>query len=141
MIQLRENDFKYVIQDISHVYIGVRMNYEEVGEHYDTPARLKSAIYRCIMEETPLDTLICDHLPAIEKGSKSYYVYHQLGAKIKVGFFVKKVDKKGREREEYVGKKYSFDDFIQEKKLHDPENHYIIQEISFSKRKLMSLAI
>ncbi|MBE5869818.1 MAG: hypothetical protein E7294_00940 [Lachnospiraceae bacterium] len=141
MIKLRENDFKYVIQDISHVYIGARMNYEEVGEHYDTPARLKSAIYRCIMEETPIETLICDHLLAIKKGSKSYYVYHQLGAKIKVGYFVKKVDKKGREQEEYISRKYSFDDFMEEQSLWEKDNDYIIQEIYFSKRKLMSLAI
>lgn len=141
MIEFRENDFKYVMQDIGHIYIGARMTYEEVGEHHDTPSKVKSAIYRCIMDETDLETTIGEHLFRIQHKSKSYYVYQQLAVKIKMAFLEKKLDKKGMEREEYVIKTYSIDDFVSENFLVDCPYEYFVQEISFSKRKLMSLAV
>lgn len=141
MIQLRENDFKYVMQDISHVYIGARITYEELGEEYDTPSRLKSAIYRCIIDEVSLDTQVGEHLLMLEPKTKSYLVYHQLAVQIKVGFLEKKTDKKGNEREEYVSRVYTIDELMKEEYFKQFPDEYVIQEISFSKRKLMSLAV
>jgi hypothetical protein len=141
MIELRENDFKYVLQDISHIYIGARMNYEEVGEHYDTPARLKSAIYRVIIDDVDLETPICEHLLKLEPKTKSYLVYQQLAVKIKIGFLNQKTDNKGVKREEYVTKIYTIQQLAEDNFLREHPNEYVIQELSFHKRKLMSLAV
>ena len=140
-MELRENDFKYVIQDFSHVYIGARMTYEEVGEDYDTPSKVKSAIYRFVLDEYDLEEPICKHLIELPQKSKTYLMYKQLDVKIKVGFFEKKMDKKGVEREEYVSRMYSIKELVEDSALKENLESYIIQEISFSKRKLMSLAV
>lgn len=141
MIQLRENDFKYVMQDISHVYIGGRISYEDLGEQYDTPSKLKSAIYRIVIDETDLSMSVGEHLLLLQPNTKSFLMYKQLAVKIKIGFLEKKVDKKGIEREEYVSRIYSVEQLVEDNFLHEHKDEYVIQEVSFGKRKLMSLAV
>lgn len=141
MIQLRENDFKYVMQDLSHIYIGGRMSYEEVGEQYDTPSRLKSAIYRVVIDEAELTTPVGEHLLTLTPNTKTYLMYKQLAAKIKVAFMEQKVDKKGIKREEYVSRVYAFEELANDNFLRDYEGEFLVQEIIFSKRRLMSLAV
>lgn len=141
MIQLRENDFKYVMQDLSHIYIGARTSYEEIGEQYDTPSRLKSAIYRVVIDEVPLTTTVGEHLLTLAPKTKTYLMYKQLSAKVKIAFMEQKVDKKGIKREEYVSRVYAFEELAKDNFLRDYEGEFLIQEVSFNKRRLMSLAV
>lgn len=140
-MELREQDFKYVMQDLSHVYIGCRFSFEQAGEAYDLPSKFKAAIYRIVIDEFPLEDMIGEHLIDLSKKSRTYIMYKQLEVKIKVCFATKKVDKKGNEREEYESKIYSIDEIIDDDRLKNPEEDYVIQEMSFSKRKLMALAV
>lgn len=141
MIQLRENDFKYVMQDLSHIYIGARMSYEEIGEQYDTPSRLKSAIYRVVIDEVSLTMTVGEHLMKLMPDTKTYIMYSQLGAKVKVAFMEQKADKKGIKREEYVSRIYTFKELADDNFLRDYEGEFLIQEVTFNKRRLMSLAV
>lgn len=140
-MELRENDFKYVIQDFSHVYIGARLTFEELGEQYDTPSRLKETIYRSIMGEVELTDRICEHMLELDKKSRTYLMYSQLKAQIKVCFFKKQLDKNGVEQEAYESKNYTIDELMADSFLKEHKEAYVIQEFSFSKRKLMSLAV
>jgi len=140
-MELRENDFYYVMQDTSHIYVGARITYFDLGEHHDTPLKLRSAIYRVIINEFSLEDRVSDHLLDLTPSTKTYMIYDQLAVKIKVCFFQKKVDKKGRECEEYISKTYSIKELTEDAFLKEYPESYVIQELSFSKRKLLMLAI
>ena len=43
---MNRNDFKYVIQDLSKVYIGANYTYEELQNEDDMPVKFKEAAFR-----------------------------------------------------------------------------------------------
>ncbi len=140
MIELNDQDFKYVIQSFSNVFVGGRMTYEELGESDDTPGRLKDAVYRVFYKDVPKETMICDHLLSMKEEDMSYLAYMQLRIVVKVSFLDRKVDKKGNESESYITKDYKFEDFRKED-WSGMEDEILIQEISFTKRHLVMLHV
>lgn len=140
-MEFRENDFKYVMQDISKIYIGARLTYKELGDHYDTPSKIKSVIYRVVIDELDLDTMLCEHLLNLDPKSRTYMMYEQMKATFKILFLQQKTDKKGNVKEEYVTKMYSLEELVSDEKLHGEDTSFVLQEICVSKRRLMGLAL
>lgn len=48
---MADQDFKYVIQDLTNVYIGARYTYEEMLEDDNVPHKLKEVIVRILLTE------------------------------------------------------------------------------------------
>lgn len=140
-MEFRETDFKYVMQDISKVYIGARLTYRELGDQYDTPSKIKSVIYRVVIDEVDLDTMICEHLLTLDPKSRTYMMYEQMNATFKVLTRQEKLDKKGVLKEEYITKMYSLPELMGDVSLREENSSSVIQEICIKKRKLMGLAL
>lgn len=134
-------DFKYVIQDFSNVYLGARLTYEELTQKEDTPQRLKSAVYRYLFENGLKETRICDSLIQVQKDSPEYLIYTQLRAKVRVITPVTKLDRKGKQHVEYLTQTYEFKDFIELRNKEGKVSANQISEITFLKLHLMSLAV
>ena len=81
---MNDTDFKYLIQDFSNYFIGARLTYDEMIDLDDMPGRFRSAIFKYMEDETPLDVRICDHLLSMDKKSKSAMIYSQLKTEITV---------------------------------------------------------
>ena len=136
-----KQDFRYVLQDFSNVYIGARLTYGELAEQDDTPQRLSSAIYRYLMQDGLQDTRICDHLMTLADGSMPYMVYAQLKAEMKVVQPVTKIHKNGHQITEYKMQTYPVTEFIGNETLRQQIGPEQISEITFKKLHLMSLKV
>lgn len=136
-----QQDFRYVLQDFSNVYIGARLTYGELTEQDDTPQRLSSAVYRYLMPDGLQDTRICDHLMTLTDGSMPYMVYAQLKAEMKVVQPVTKIHKNGRKVTEYKMQTYPVTEFIGNETLRQQVGPEQISEITFKKLHLMSLKV
>lgn len=141
MIQLGPDDYKYVIQDFSNVYVGANYTYGELVDSDDTPSRLADVVCRIFYREVDAQTKIADHLQAIKEDSACYMAFSQLRIQIKVTFVVNVQDKSGNCKEEYETKDYSLDAFMKEVRIQDNPDGYLIQELSFKKRHLMMMHV
>lgn len=141
-MEFREQDFKYLIQSFSDVYIGARLTYEEAAEHVDMPGKLKTAIYRMVYgNEISKEESIGEHLLRVQEKDMGYLFYSQLKIKIKVLFLQKVVDKKGIEKEKVCEKVYSMEQFVHDEQLREQKDSFVIQEIFFKKLHLSALSL
>lgn len=141
-MEFREQDFKYIIQSFSEVFIGARLTYEEAAEHEDMPGKLKSAIYRLIYsEDVGREETIGSHLLRLQEKDMAYLFYSQLKIKIKVLFPKTVVNKKGIEKEIAKEKLYTIKEFVQDKTLKEAQETFVIQEIFFGKLYLGALSV
>jgi len=136
-----ENDFKFVMQNFSDIFIGLRLTYKELAEAEDTPQKLKTAVYQYILSEVGEDTRMCDHVLKMGQDSKAYMVYSQLKGRFKVMLPVEIVDRKGRVRTEYREKILTVAQLVSDEQLKDQINPDYMMEFKFSKLHLGSLAV
>lgn len=142
MFELKDSDYKYVLQDISNVFIGARFTYRDMMENEYVPSRFQDAVCRVFAKEAGEDTMLCDHLLCLGKESESYRGFSQLKIRIKVAVAEKKTDKSGKEILLYPAKDYELEGFMKRFCLPEGEREDIlIQEISFKKRHLASMHI
>jgi len=136
-----ENDFKFVMQNFSDVFFGLRLTYKELAEAEDTPQKLKTAVYQYILAEAGEDTRICDHVLTMNADSKAYMVFSQLKGKFKVMLPVEITDRKGRVRTEYREKSLKVSELVSDEQLKGQINPDYMMEFKFSKLHLGSLAV
>lgn len=136
-----ENDFKFVMQNFSDVFLGLRMTYPELADHEDTPQKLKTAIYMYIIPEAGEDVRVCDHILVMNEKSKAYDVFARLKGKFKVMLPVEITDRKGKTRVEYREKILTVKELVSDSELKAQINPDYILEYKFSKLHLGSLAV
>ncbi len=136
-----ENDFKFVMQNFSDVFFGLRMTYQELADAEDTPQKLKTAVYMYILPEAGEDTRICDHILTIDEKSKAYDVFSRLKGKFKVMLPVEVTDRKGKTRTEYREKILTVKELVSDSELKAQINPDFMLEYKFSKLHLGSLAV
>lgn len=139
-MEVAQQDFKYVIQDFSHVYFGGRCTYEELAEADDAPLQLKRVIRRVIKQEVPLETVVEEHLLTLTENSDSFLLYEQLKASIEV-VFARQAEKKGKQEPEYESRTYTIRELLQDEALHGAQRDFLIREIHFKKLKLLSISV
>lgn len=82
-----ENDFKYVIQDLSTVQLGARFTYEELLKHDRVPFKFQSIIQLYLLKEAKPDEELGAHILKVNNDSFAMQVFRQL--KVKVKFYAK----------------------------------------------------
>lgn len=136
-----ENDFKFVMQNFSDIFIGLRQTYGELADAEDTPQKLKTAIYMYIMAEAGENIRICDHILTIDEECKTYDVFSRLKGKFKVMVPVEITDRKGKTRTEYREKNLTIKELVEDAELKMQINPEYMMEYKFSKLHLGSLAV
>lgn len=131
---MNRNDFKYVIQDLSKVYIGANYTYEELQNEDDMPVKFKEAAFRVFSMETSLATTIAAHLLSIKKEDRSYFVYKQMRVKIKVTSLV-------RGSNGFSTGSYKLDEFMDEFQNKAVQGEYFIEELEIKKLHLAGLSV
>lgn len=138
---MADNDFKYVIQDVSSTQLGSRFTYEEILMNDRVPFKFQTIISMYILremkadnpnEEFPEKTEIGKHIFEIKDGSLIYNVYNRLKLKIRYAI----PNPKGG----YKVKQANFDSFKELTKRYSHEE-IIIQDITISNLSLMTFSI
>ena len=83
MMNERDDDFKYVLQEFSRTMIGAKYTYGELLNAERLPFKFQTIVDRLILPYADPDMTIEDHLLSITKEDKNYRILHNLKLKIK----------------------------------------------------------
>lgn len=131
-----ERDFKYVMQDTSHVFIGGRMSYEDMITWEEVPFKIKAIVNKYFMGKE--ENSLAETIFALEQDDFRYQILKQLKIKIKAGTYQMKKRLFGKEEEKYVSKLYTLDEFME---LAQAEKRLVTEEFIFSKLALMAFSL
>ena len=131
-----ERDFKYVMQDTSHVFIGGRMSYEDMITWEEVPFKIKAIVNKYFMGKE--ESSLAETIFALEQDDFRYQILKQLKIKIKAGTYQMKKRLFGKEEEKYVSKLYTLDEFME---LAQAEKRLVTEEFIFSKLALMAFSL
>lgn len=130
-------DYKYIMQELSTLYIGARYTYEELIAEEEVPFKVKTLINTYVKPELQGEDLsIESHFYYMDGSGFAYQTYLQL--KTKVRFSI--LQTKGKNTQaSYVTKVMKLQDFIKISPREKEERGVMIQEIGMSKLALMTL--
>jgi len=140
-MEYQDNDFKYYMQDTSHLYFGARYSYEELLEHEMVPFKFKSIIEHYIMKDTRPDTTLESQFYYMTPEMFSYRTYGQLRTKVKVCILVEKKSLFGKSRMVYRNRVFSLEEFVKMNLAQKKKHGVRIQEIVLSKLAMMSFSV
>lgn len=83
MINEKDNDFKYVLQEFARTMIGAKYTYGELLDAERIPFKFQTIVDRLILPYADPDMTIEDHLLSITKDDKNFRIYDNLKLKIK----------------------------------------------------------
>lgn len=142
-MQIKSEDFKYVMHDTMRLSIGASYSYDELCKSDQTPFKLKAIIMQYLCKEVSKDVIVADHLASLKDDSLTYMTLQQIKTKVKltlIGWSKHKNGKKGNTN--MVMKLDEFCKFVSENAIDAPDAvDYIIEEISFSKLSLMGFSV
>ncbi len=122
-----DNDYKYVIQEVSRTMIGARYSFAELMEDDRVPFKLQTIIDRMILEYADAESTIGDELKRTGREDKNYRIYENL--KLKVSCYE-------RSGAGYKDKTYRIDELAQMDA--GKKEELIVHEVSVSNLALMA---
>ena len=125
-------EFKAVVQDMTHIYLGAQMCVRELLSFEDVPFKVKAVFNKFFGEENQKDEKICDLLANINREDFVYQAVKQLKLKFKVGVYSEKNGK-----ETYKSKTLTADEYLL---LHSSDEKYFDEEIVFNKLALLAFS-
>lgn len=130
-------DYKYIMQELSTLYIGAKYTYEELIAEEAVPFKVKTLINTYIKPELEGENLsIESHFYYMDGSGFAYQTFLQL--KTRVRFSI--LQTKGKNAQvSYVTKVMKLQDFIKMTPKEKEEKGVMIQEIGMSKLALMTL--
>ena len=131
-----ERDFKYVMQDTSHVFMGGRMTYEDMMSWENVPFKIKAIINKYFAGNKENNLAEC--MKGLPVEDFRYQILKQLKIKIKAGTYQNKKNLFGKEEKKYVSKVYHLDEYIE---LAEKEETLIAEEFIFSKLALLAFSL
>lgn len=132
--------FEYVMQDVSHVYIGAKLTYGELMERDDVPFKLRAVLAHYMLKEVAAETTISDHLFFIRKNDLSYLAYKQMKARFKLSVWCEP-DGKKRKTAGYVSRLYTIDELLADEELQKNRDITVVEELCFKKFALVSVSL
>ena len=87
-------EFKAVVQDLTHIYVGAQMSVTELISYEDIPFKVKAVFNKYFGKEEHRDRPIGVLLGEIKKDDFEFQVVKQLKLKFKTGVYV---ESRGRE--------------------------------------------
>lgn len=140
-MELQTNeDFKYVIQDISCVYFGKELTYAEMMEREDVPFKFKAIISVHISRDVDLHSKMSDHILQIVPEEFSYRIFEQLKMTIRIYYKEQKKGIGGKMKEKWVHKACLLKQFCSEYCNRVATGDVVIEDISISKLALMTIS-
>lgn len=136
---MTNNDFKYVLQDITTLYIGTKYTYGELMKLDEIPFKLKTIFAHYMLKEVAEDTRPEDHIFYIRESDLSYMVYKQM----KVSFRMKvwKDESDGRRTPGYVSGSYRIQEIVGNEELMRKKDQILVEEMQIKRLGLLSVSM
>ena len=131
-----ERDFKYVMQDTSHVFMGGRMSYEDMMTWEDVPFKLKAIVNKYFAGKD--EQSLAETMGVLSQEDFRYQILKQLKIKIKAGTYQNKKSLFGKEEKKYISKTYHLDEYME---LIKGEKEAVTEEFIFSKLAMMAFSL
>ena len=125
-------EFKAVVQDMTHIYVGAQMSVSELMTFEDVPFKVKAVFNKFFGDEAQRNEKICVLLADINREDFVYQAVKQLKLKFKVGIYSEKNGKTV-----YKSKTLTPDEYLD---LHSSEEKYFDEEIIFNKLALLAFS-
>ena len=132
---VNEDDFKYIMQDVSRYYLGCRMSYAEILSNEMAPFKFKTIVERYILKDIDSHTTLESHLYHLTEEDFEWRVYRQLKAKVRVSQL-----KKGSV-DHYQEKVYTMNQLAAFSAKEKEEAGMIVRELVISKLALLAFSI
>ncbi|MBS7303725.1 MAG: hypothetical protein KIG50_06285 [Lachnospiraceae bacterium] len=136
------NDFRYVMQDMTNVYIGAKYTYDEIMNVDEVPFKLKVILSHYMLKEVAGNTTLENHIFYMKPDDMSYMVYKRMKARFKLNVF--KEDGHGKGKPGYIQKEYKIQDIVEGPEaamLHEKMNQIFVEEMHITKLGLLSVSI
>ncbi len=130
---LENRDFKHVIQETYHVYIGASMTYQEAIENDEVPFKFKAAVHNFVFGEADREGTIREHLMNLKPGDSSMLLFKQIKLKMTVNSV--KPDASGR----YTHKTIDVNEYVTNPVYSEHRDDWFIEEIVISKLSLLTV--
>lgn len=135
-------DFKYIMSDVSKIYIGAEMSYAEICAHDFAPFKLIAIIEQYLYKEASPDMTLKEHLLAMTKDSLSYQTLYHLKVSLKMNIYSQTVDRRGRPSEKWlIDQIVDVDTYVGEESYHQYPEHAIVTELVIKKLPLMMFSV
>ncbi|MFI3212051.1 MAG: hypothetical protein R3Y24_01780 [Eubacteriales bacterium] len=136
---MRHMDFKHVIQDLTNVYIGANLSYDEMMNLDEVPFKLKTIISHYMLRDVMGDTTIANHIFYLESSSLSYLVFKQMKARFRMSVWQE--IQVGKKKAGYVSKEYTIDQIVGNEELAAKKDQIIVEEMHLTKLSLLGVSI
>lgn len=140
--EMEYQDFKYIMSDVSKIYIGAEMSYAEICAHDFAPFKLIAIIEQYLYKEASPDMTLKEHLLAMAKDSFSYQTLHHLKVSLKMNIYSQTTDRHGRTAQKWlIDQIVDVDSYVGEESYHQYPEHAIVTELIIKKLPLMMFSI
>ena len=136
---MENQDFKYVMQDMTNLYIGAKYSYEELMKLDEVPFKLKTILSHYMLREVAPETKIEDHIFYLTEQDMSYLVYKQMKARFRLSVWKDESD--GVKKPGYKSQVYRIGEIIGNKELMEKKDTIIVEEVHITKLGLMGVSI
>lgn len=135
-------DYKYIMSDVSKIYIGAEMSYAEICAHDFAPFKFIAVIEQYLYKEASPDMTLKKHLLAMTKDSLSYQTLHHLKVSLKMNIYSQTTDRRGRAKEKWlIDEIIDVDTYVGEESYHQYPEHAIVTELIIKKLPLMMFTV
>ncbi len=137
-------DYKYMLQDVTTIYLGAKYTYADLIEERDMSFKVKTLVNRFVGPELEKEGLsigevsLESHFYYMEGSGYVYQTYQQLKTKVKFSILQEKKGFGGKAKKQYTTKVMKLEEFVKMTPAEKEEKGVFIQEISMSKMALMS---
>lgn len=136
---MENKDFKYILQDITHVFLGRELTYGDLLELEDTPFKLKAITNNYFLKDSLRDTKLIEHINQITKEEFSYQIYMQLKLRIKLNHKVNRKTIFGKDSSKHISVECGLEEYLTKyKDMIEAESAYV-EELILSKLALMAI--
>lgn len=122
-------NYKYVIQDVSQLYVGAKYSFQELVESEEIPFKFRLVVERYIYSELDKDTSLESYFYYLDDKNMSFRIFKQLKTKVKINI---------TENNKYITQVVPIEKFAKMSPQEKESQGVVIQEIIVNKLSLMS---
>jgi len=131
-------DFKYVMQDMTNLYIGAKYSYGELMDLDEVPFKLKTVFSHYMLKEVARETKLENHIFYLEEDSLSYLAYRQLKVRFRMSLWH---EAEGRRAAGYRSREYRIEEILNSPEIMRQRNQIIVEEMHITKLALLGMSV
>ena len=135
---METEDFKYVLQDLTNIYIGAKYSYGELMNLDEVPFKLKTIFSHYMLKEVAEETKIENHISYLEEDSLSFMAYRQMKARFRLSVWH---GAKGPKAAGYRSREYKIEEILSSPRIMEGRDQIIVEEMHLSRLALLGIGI